>query len=304
MNILILGASGYIGSNFINKILEKENNIFIKLIDISEPCSNLKNNDRISFLTGDINQLENIEDFIEGVDIVFHFSGKSLVRRGINLFSQDFHNDVCSTQRVLSAMLAKNIRKIVFVSSGGTVYGNNNGLPIKETAVLNPISSYGVVKSTIESILMLYKRESAIEPMILRLSNIYGANYNKIGIQGVIPTFINKLKTKEDITVFGTGEEVRDYVYIDDVISLLISILDKPFVSDVFNVGAGYGVTTKQIIDLLISISGENPAIKYIPKFQNDVNNFILDISKIKEVFGWVPRISIESGIRKCWEAR
>jgi UDP-glucose 4-epimerase len=304
MNILILGANGYIGTNFINKILEGDNTIFIKLIDISEPNNYLKSNKRISFLQGDINEMKNIEDFFESVDIVFHFSGKSLVRRSIDLFGQDFHNDVCSTQKILNAMLVKNIRKIVFVSSGGTVYGNNNGLPIKENSALNPISSYGIVKSTIENILLLFKRESIIEPVIFRLSNIYGANYNKIGIQGVIPTFINKIKRKEEIIVFGTGEETRDYIHIDDFISLLHKILYQPFVSDIYNVGSGYGVTTNQIVEKLITLSGEKPIIKYIPKFKNDINNIILDISKVKEIFGWEPQIGIEVGIKSCWDSQ
>jgi UDP-glucose 4-epimerase len=303
MNILIIGASGYIGLNFLKEVLSKDTNVKIKLIDYSEPEISNSFKDRVTFLKGDINQIINLANFFDHVDIVFHFLGKSLVRRSINLMSEDYHNDVCGTLKILSAMTASGIKKIVFISSGGTVYGNYSQLPIKETAQLNPICSYGLIKASIEKILQLYKRELLIDPIVLRLSSLYGPNYNKIGIQGVIPTFISNIKNNKDVTIFGTGEEIRDFFYIDDLLGLLMSIIYKNNFSDTFNIGSGVGVSINQIIQLLCGFSDKKVRINYIPKFKEDINNIVLDISKAEKMLNWEPVFDLNEGLKRCWNS-
>lgn len=301
MNILVLGANGYIGKAFVRELLKDKAIQNIKLFDITLPNEDVLKNKKVSFFQGNILHEPSINEMFKNVDIVFHFLGKAMVRRGTDVLTDDLSNDLGATITILNAMVANYIKKIVFLSSGGAIYGSSNSSPIMEELNTCPISTYGLVKQSCETVISFYQRQFSIEPIILRVASVYGPNYNKIGIQGVIPTFIDQIKNKKPITVLGTGDESRDFIYIDDLINFLMSLKNTHFFSGIYNIGSGTSTTVNEILSFLTKLSLHAPTINYVSKNNTDVDHIVLNSQKIREVFGWKPNKNIEEGIFECW---
>jgi len=191
-------------------------------------------------------------------------------------------------------------KRIVYLSSGGAVYGNARTNPIDEEHPLNPISSYGIIKATTEMYLSLYQRLHGLKPLILRPSNPYGPRQGHYMAQGVISTFLKKIQKNEGITVYGDGNSTKDYIYINDLINLIYELTIRDLVG-VFNLGSGIGTSVNQIIDQIKNITNSKPEINYIDKQSYDVDHFILDISKITNLLGTYQFTSLEEGISKTW---
>jgi UDP-glucose 4-epimerase len=198
-------------------------------------------------------------------------------------------------------MIKAEIKRIVFLSSGGTVYGNPTETPTRETHPLRPISSYGIVKVAIENYLFMYEMLNKMKPVILRPSNPYGPRQGHFQTQGVISTFLKSIRSDKELFVWGTGDIVRDYIYIDDLVELCYqaSISDR---CGVFNVGSGRGTSINEIIGIISRITNINADAKFYPQRAVDVQKIVLDISKTTETFKWAPKISLEEGIRDMWD--
>ena len=296
--ILICGANGYIGKQFISAINCNQSEIDINVLDIH--FGGQFDNKQIAIFEGSILNQELLNEAVKNVDLVFHFSGKAIVRRGIELLADDFNNDVTGTIHLLNAMVSNGVSQIVFLSSGGAVYGEKNNLPIKEDEPLNPMSTYGMVKKTCEELLKFYSDNHGIKSVVLRVASIYGPNYNKIGKQGVIPTFIDSYKRKSDINVYGTGDEIRDFLFIDDLTNILLEIIHH-FNQGTFNIGSGIPVSVNQIIEALNQLSDYHPGITYHKRNDQDIFSNVLDISKVKEHYSWRPSFGLKDGISICW---
>jgi UDP-glucose 4-epimerase len=296
--ILICGANGYIGKQFIRSINEHQIDFDINLLDIE--FGNQLENLQFTYFEGSMLNKNLLNAAMKNVDLVFHFSGKAIVRKGIELLADDFDNDVSGTIHLLNTMVKNGVNRVVFLSSGGAVYGVKNNLPIKEDSSLNPISTYGLVKKTCEELLKFYFDNHGIKSVVFRVASIYGPNYNKIGKQGVIPTFIDCYKKKSEINVYGTGDEIRDFLFIEDLTALLIETLHN-FKEGTFNIGTGYPASVNHIIGYLNEITNYQPAISFHSRNNQDILSNVLDISKVKKYYAWRPNIGLKDGISICW---
>jgi UDP-glucose 4-epimerase len=214
----------------------------------------------------------------------------------------DIQSNLVNSVSLLNMMVKAEIKRIVFLSSGGTVYGNPTETPTRETHTLRPISSHGIVKVAIENYLSMYEMLYKIKPIILRASNPYGPRQGHFQTQGVISTFLKSIKFNKELVVWGSGDVVRDYIYIDDLVKLCYqaSISDT---CGVFNVGSGRGASINEIINIISQVTNITPNTKYYPKREFDVQRIVLDISKTAETFQWIPKISIEEGIQCMWDS-
>jgi UDP-glucose 4-epimerase len=204
--------------------------------------------------------------------------------------------------RLLDCAVDKRIQKVIFASSGGTVYGIPRTLPIPESHPTDPICSYGITKLTIEKYLALYHRLHDLDYTILRLGNPFGARQRTENVQGAIAVFLGKIYKNQPITIWGDGSIARDFFHISDLVSAFMRVIECRTEMKVFNIASGQAHSINQIVSMLRKVTGEAISIQYTHGRKFDVPVNCLDINRAKNELGWQPRVSLEEGIQQTWE--
>src|SRR5690606_9799411 len=204
--------------------------------------------------------------------------------------------------RVFNECRNNGVKRIAFISSGGTVYGIPEEVPINESHPINPIVSYGIIKRTIEKYLYMYYKLYGLNYYIFRLSNPYGERQNPHAAQGAIPVFIYKALNNIPIEIWGDGSITRDYIYIKDTVDVIAKSISVKTDHKIFNISSGKGYSLNEVIDLIKKVSGLDPMVNYTEGRGIDVSVNILDNSLAKETFDWEPSTDIEDGIRRTYE--
>lgn len=295
---IVFGGGGFIGSHLCEELLNKnyEVTIFDKINFSKRNISSFIK--EIKIIEGDFNNLVDIKNSLNDIDFVYHLVSSTLPATSNDNPVYDAETNLISSLRLFCECIERKVKKVIFISSGGTVYGIPVKIPVKEDYHSNPICSYGIIKKTIEEYLYMFEKIYGLNYFIFRLSNPYGERQNPVAAQGVIPVFINKAIRNEKITVWGDGEVVRDYVYIKDVVKVLAGSLSKKTDKRIFNLSSGKGYSLNQIIELIMKISGKNVKVEYKTGRNIDVPVNILNNSRIKKYFNWKPGTSIDEGIK------
>lgn len=301
MKIALLGGSGFIGKNL---ALELSQNHEIHIIDryIDTPWFNERGFKTTQLhcaeLSGVIQVLKDYK-FDKLIHLVSTINPGSSMIKPENGYSVD----VVETIKILEHL--KNEKTdVIFFSSGGTVYGDKSALEtILEETPLHPISHYGVVKGTLESILLMYNRVYGMKNIVLRLSNPYGEYQNVNGAVGAIAVFMNKIIKDEEIIVVGDGTVVRDYIHIHDVRNIVAKIVEKSETNyDIYNIGLGYGASINDVIGLLEEVIGKKAKVTYTEARKFDVQRNVLDVSRIKNEFSIPDMYQLKEGIFRFYE--
>lgn len=298
MKYLVLGGKGFIGSHLVKALIKDGHSVRVFDRNASESEETSENIENIS---GDFTDIFAIAEALTGIDVVYHLISTTVPSTSNLDMVNDIETNLISTLRLLKTMVSVGVNKIVFLSSGGTVYGNPRVNPIPETHPLNPICSYGIVKVAIEKYLFLFSQLHGIEYNILRVSNPYGANQQHYGVQGVIPTFLLKALNNETITIWGDGTIERDYIYINDLVCACVKAGKKMF-NDVFNVGSGVLTSINEIINTIEEVSNQKLELNKLPQRNFDVQSISLDCLHAKTKFNWAPTCELNEGILKNWE--
>lgn len=302
MNILILGAAGFVGTNLTIKLAEdKDNNI--TLVDKNKDwfADIIKSNKDLKIVES---TLCNDMDFsiLEGQDILYHLVSSVIPSNSNKHISKDIQANVLFSSQLFEACVKYGVKKVVFISSGGTVYGKELSCPIPETTSTNPITSYGVQKITIEKLLYLYNYMYGLDYRIVRLANPYGPFQRPNGVLGAVTTFTYKALKKEQIEVYGDGSVIRDFIYIDDAIKGILNIVNGVSEHHVFNLGCGYGTSIKEVLETIEKSLELKLNIVYKEGRSVDVPVNYLDMSRYEKCFGKLYPISLEDGIKKTAE--
>jgi UDP-glucose 4-epimerase len=274
---LIIGGNGFIGQNLIKKLIKK--NIEISVFDSN--VDNIVNVPNLKLFQKDIKDRASLDIAMKGIDIVYYFISTTNVITSVSNFEDNLLN-LNYLKNCLDSMIANNVKKIVFASSGGTIYGEPNYLPIDEAHSTNPVSPYGIIKLAMEKYLLYYKKQFGVNPLILRYSNPFGA-INKNRIVGAIDIFYNKISQQETIDIYGNPKNIiRDYIDIDDLINITIqlSFLNKAN-HLIYNVGSSLAISLQDIItyfEKLLNIKA-NLILKDVKN--ENVSKVILDTSRI-----------------------
>lgn len=296
---LILGGSGFIGRHIAKKLSQQNKVVVADLICNEE----FIDNENITFMKLDFIKTKDFRPYLKDINIVIHLISTVLPAEGTNNINKEIEENIFPTINLLDSMVSMGILDIIFMSSGGTVYGESDFDIISENINKNPICKYAVHKLTIEYYLNLYRIYHNLNYKIIRAANPYSCEVKQNKIQGLIPILIKKIISGEDITIWGDGENIRDYIYIDDLIEAFIAINYYNGEKRVFNVGTGMGYSINQILTIIKdTLNVYNSNIIYEKERICDVKNNILDISIVKECTGWYPKISIENGIKLCIE--
>ena len=298
--VLIIGGYGFLGTNILKYIEDNLREQYAAIVVDRFP----ENRDGLVMdcvrksYAGDFSDSSFIDRvFSENkIDLVIHSLSTTVPALSFNA-RYDVVTNLIPTLELLNCMARHDVREIVYISSGGAVYGDSRGVPHKETDDVFPISSYGVVKLAIEKYLMQYARQYGLKPLILRLSNPFGP-YHYSMQQGICNVAIDTALAGKPFSVWGNGMTRKDYIYVGDFLKILFLLLQKDVFGEVFNVGSGHLASVNEILSIVK---------KYVPDFswsysdsmQNDVSQFELDTTKLKRVIGAYEFLGLEEGIKK-----
>ncbi len=216
----------------------------------------------------------------------------------------DIESNLIPSIKIFEVAVKKGVMKIIFISSGGTIYGNvDNHNSIKEDLKTEPICSYGIVKLAIEKYLKLITNKTDTKSIILRPSNPYGGiSFHSSKLLGLINVSLLKIKSGELLTIWGDGSNVRDYIHINDLVNAIIkSIFIEQDQSYILNIGTGFGRSILEILDLIEKITLNKFNTRFIDSRKVDIHYNVLDIEKSLEYLRWEPLIKIEEGIKNTW---
>lgn len=306
--VLVLGANGFIGSHLVRALVAS--GIQVRSFIRSAPGGGVNTPQDLLELSltgsevvaGDFVSGEGVAAALDGVDLVYHLVSTTVPSTSNANPIGDVEDNLGGTLRLLEAMRTAGVARIVYVSSGGTVYGNPSVLPVPETHPLEPLCSYGVVKVAVENYLRMYVQLYGFTATVLRVSNPYGTHQHHIGVQGVIPTFFKKIAAGAPIEIWGDGSVMRDYLHVSDVVSALQRAGERER-SGTFNIGSGIGHTVNDILREVQRQTGLAADVRYLPQRKFDVERIYLDITCARAELGWSPSLSLEEGCARYWQA-
>ena len=299
MKVLVIGGNGFLGSNLIAGL--QRVGAAIRVLD-RFPSRVDFDWRGIDYRIGDLEDVDSLVEALDGIDLVYHLASTTVPGTSNQDPVYDVSSNVVGSLNLIAAMSKAQVRRIVFFSSGGTVYGVPQHLPVEESHVLRPISSYGVTKVAIENYLLMYQQLGMLDPLILRPSNPYGPRQSSAGIQGAVGTFLGKALNNKGVSIWGTGDTVRDYIYVDDLIELAITA-GMSNMCGVYNAGSGVGLSLNELCVVIREITGAELPVEYLPARKFDVPKVVLDIAAARMKFEWSPSTSLREGLARSWAA-
>ena len=299
---LVLGGGGFIGSNLVAKLSSLGYEIRVFDLPHAQKKYPFETVGNIEWVEGNFTNPVEVESAMRGCSIIFHLISTTLPKTSNDNFSYDIESNLISSVRLLESAVRHNVRKIIFPSSGGTVYGIPTQVPIPETHPTEPISSYGIGKLSIEKYLGLFNHLYGLDYCILRLANPYGEGQKVSTSQGAATIFLHKALRDETIEIWGDGTVTRDYIYISDVISAMVSSIKYSGNQRIFNIGSGQGLSLNELIQQIELVLGRSLKCNYQAGRPFDVPSNILMIENAREFLDWHPKVSIVQGLRQTLE--
>ncbi len=299
MTVLVLGGAGFIGSTLVHALVRSGIRPRI-LTRPSRSTANLRTVlGEVDLIHGDFMDDVALRTAMQGVETVYHLITTTFPNMVIESSIYDLLSNLLPTIRMLELAREMGVRRIVYASSGGTIYGEPQQLPIAETHRLAPQSAYGQSKLTIENYLSFYARTTRLEVSILRLSNPYGPSQNPYGTQGLVAMAVGCARDGRPVKVFGEGQAVRDYVYIDDVVeAMLLAAVAPP---DVLNISSGVGRSVNEVLAAVEAVSEREIVRERLAERPGDVAVNVLDNARALERLGWAPTVGFLDGIARTW---
>jgi len=286
--VLILGSEGFVGNNLVDG-LSKNHQIFCADLILTSTHKN--------YNQFDITDPSSVEKIVKEVDVVIDLAAHSLVS-SLDGTIENAKVNILGLLNVLESCRKNGIKKIIFTSASSLI-GIPNSEKVSENHSVYPKTAYGVTKLASEHYLRLYKELYGINYVIFRFFNIYGP-YQK---NGLIPTLYNRIIKNETLTVFGKGDQIRDYVFIEDIISFFDKAVSTSKVDNkIFNMGTGKGTTIKEVIEILSKTLETNPNIDFKPERPGEIGNFVANTSQLNSNFQKIPSTPVNLGIQKTVE--
>jgi len=296
MKALITGGAGFIGSNLTGQLLREGHTVTVLDNLSSGYRTNLAPFSEARFVEGDIREERSVRNAMEGAEVVFHLAASVGNKRSIDNPILDAEVNVIGTLRVLEAARRAGVRKIVASSSAG-IFGELKTLPIREDHAIEPDSPYGASKLCAEKETLAFGKLFGIETVCLRYFNVYGPNQRFDAYGNVIPIFVFQMLRGERLTIFGDGEQTRDFVNVRDVVQANIRAASTPGVRGAFNIGSGSRIAINGLVSKLAAAAGLEPRVGHAPPRPGDVRDSLADISAARSAFGFQPAVDLDEGL-------
>jgi len=299
MKALVIGGNGFVGSHLVDLLIDIGWDVVV--LDINERRFDTLPQG-VRFIRGDYGYPYLIMEALVGVDIVFHLAWATIHETANQNPLDDIHANLIPSIRLIENCKLAGVSKIVFLSSGGTIYGPPERLPIPEVHQQTPINVYGIMKLTVEKYLQMTKHLFDLEYVVLRPSVPYGPRQNPLGRQGSVAIFQYRVAHGLPITIWGDGQTSRDYFYISDLTdALVISAECKLNQHRIFNIGGTEEVSLLRIIELIEEIVGNKAIVKYHSARRFDVSKIVLDTRLARRELGWQPKVPLTKGLVETW---
>lgn len=301
MNILILGGDGFIGSHFTERVSALGHNVTIFDRFHDNVSRNLKHlRDKIRFISGDFTYREHLIEAFEGQDIIYHFISTANPASSWNDPLGEIEKNLKNSVQLFKLASACGIKKIVFPSSGGTIYGRQH-TTIKENTLPNPFNPYGIAKLASEYFLNYFRESTGIATDVYRIGNAYGPRQPMDTPNGVIAVWMGKIMRGEEIHVYGDSDTVRDYIFVGDIAYLMTHSIKDLKSSDIYNLGTGRGVSIPDLLDIFKMVIDEPFKYEIYSRRIFDNTSVILDSSKLTSSFPGFKFQKLEDKIRDTW---
>lgn len=302
MKIVIFGGGGFIGSTIADRLLFHGHDLRIFERPRVAPYRKFAKSERVEWMTGDFSSTHDVGDAITSMDVVLHLVSTTLPKNSNDDPIYDVQTNVVATLQMLNAMVAHNVHKIVFISSGGTVYGSPIYLPIDEKHPTDPLVSYGITKLTIEKYLRMYSHLHGIKSVVLRVSNPYGERQRIETAQGAVGVFLHNALKAIPINIWGDGSVTRDYIHVSDVANAFVKAVDYSGDKNFINISSGIGISLNSLIEMIKEVVGKPVVVNYLPGRPFDVPSNVLSNHLAKAELNWTPSISMTEGIARTAE--
>jgi UDP-glucose 4-epimerase len=299
MKIAIFGGGGFIGSAIADRLLLDGHDLRVFERPRVPPYREFAVHERVEWMTGDFMSTHDVGEVVDGVDVVLHLISTTLPKSSNDDPIFDVQSNLVATIQLLNIMVAKGAKKIVFISSGGTVYGNPSYLPIDEKHPTEPLVSYGITKLAIEKYLLMYQAMHGIKANILRVANPFGDRQRIETAQGAVAAFLSRALQDLPIEIWGDGSVARDYLYVGDVAEAFALAVAYDGPKSVFNISSGKATSLNELIILIERITGLPVARIFKPGRAFDVPLSVLDNTLAGDELMWRPRVDLEEGIRR-----
>jgi UDP-glucose 4-epimerase len=297
MRFLVLGGCGFIGSHVVDRLVAAGHDVRV----VSRRGEALRGPvPGVDYLLADFREPGTLSAALAGRDCVIHAVSVTTPGTGDANPALDVSENLLPTLTLLDRMDASGVERLIYLSSGGMVYGLPQAVPIPESHPLRPTGSYGIVKTAAESYIGTYARNRGLRPVILRPSNTFGERQGRDGAQGIINTLLRKALTGGQIEIWGDGSIIRDYLDVHDL-ARLCAIAGESDVTGVFNAASGIGTSVRELLGLVTEISGRKLDVRFGPPRAVDVPVTVLDSSLARKVFGWAPEITLREGLARTW---
>lgn len=298
MRALVLGGCGFIGSHLVDALAAQGH--FVRVLD-RQPERFRPPLRGIEYCYGEFSDQMAVIEALTGIDTVFHLVSTTFPGTANVDPVADIRDNLINTIRLLDSMLALKVGRILFLSSGGTVYGAPDVVPVPEDHPLRPTGSYGIVKVAIEQYIEMYRKLHGLSSVIVRASNPYGPRQSHTGVQGVISTFLKRVHDGQPIEIWGDGTVVRDYLHVADLASCCLRAAASDHFG-AFNAGSGEGRTLNDIVDVIRLVTGADVAPIYKRARAVDIARSVLDVSRAKTMLDWTTSITLEEGVGQSWD--
>ena len=299
---LVLGGAGFIGSHLTQALASAGHRVRAFDRPHVDSLAQLAGRGDCEIVTGDFLNPKDLATALPGSEIVFHLVSTTLPQASNENPSYDVETNLLGTLRLLEACRRERVRKVVFVSSGGTVYGVPRTVPIAESHPTQPTCAYGIHKLAIEKYLHLEHLLHGLDYCVLRPANLYGERQRPDVSLGAVTVFLDRALRGEPIRIWGDGSIVRDYVYVGDAVEVMLKALAYTGPEKVFNVGSGAGTSLNDLVKQIEGAIGRRVAVEHTPPRAFDVPVNVLDSSLARRALGWSAATPLATGIRKTYE--
>ncbi|MCX6809777.1 MAG: SDR family NAD(P)-dependent oxidoreductase [Candidatus Berkelbacteria bacterium] len=299
--ILVTGGAGFIGSNLVDALIEQNHDVVV--VDNLSTGLRANVNKKAKFYEVDITSKSALEDVFEKEkpEAVYHLAAQASVRNSADNPQNDVKVNVIGTINLLECAVKNDVKKFIFSSTGGAIYGDNVERPTTEDANEDPVSPYGLDKLAGEKFIRYFERNSSIKATCLRYANVYGPRQNPKGEAGVVAIFASQMLKNEPVQINGTGEQTRDFVFVKDVCAANLNALNSS-VTGTFNIGMGKEISINELAQKMLDVSSSKSPVEHVEAKQGEQMYSALSAEKARLELGFEPQYSLSDGLQKTIE--